>query len=226
MTSDQQTQGQSSTKGKKTSQGSLKKVTKQRKALNRTLALETFALMKELTKVLKEEELVLVQMADLIDRTPVRSVNDDFMNRLTHGLRERRGLLESHHRRTAQMSGILQQRLEKEGVLRTKAATTAPKGPVKRVAGGPIMAGAGPLPTGPAATAPVASPSALPALSALPGPAAPGPPACSVCQRELVKGDHFARCNRQNLVFHGICIEPLFDCPKCGDNLASFMAYF
>jgi len=218
VTSDQKTRSQPPTKGEKPSKGSIKKITKQRKALNRTLALETFALLKELTQVLKEEELALVQMADFIDRTPVRSVNDDFMNRMTHSLRERRGLLENHHRRTTQMSGILKQRLEKEGILRTRPVATGKKGPVRKMAGGTARTEKGALPAGPGA--------ASPALPTLPGSGTTEPPACSACKKVLVKGDHFARCNRENLIFHGTCIEPLFDCPNCGDNLASFMAYY
>ncbi len=42
----------------------------------------------------------------------------------------------------------------------------------------------------------------------------------------MQKGDHFARCNRDNRVFHGNCIAPLFDCPQCSDNLSEFMSYF
>lgn len=224
MTSDQKRRSPSSPGGENPSKGSLKKITKQRKALNRTLALEAFALLKELAQVFKEEELAVVQMTDFIDRTPVCSVNDDFMNRLTHSLRERRILLEKHHRRAAQMSGILKQRLENEGVLRTEGGPLASKGPVaKKLVGGPAPADKGPTFAGTAVTLP-ASALAKPNLPRPPSIA--GPPSCSVCRTELAKGDHFARCNRENLVFHGACIEPMFDCPKCDDNLASFMAYY
>lgn len=175
-----------------------KKHKKQRRALNRTLALETFALLRELAQALREEQLVVAQLAELIDRTAVLEVTNEFMNGMSHRLRERRALLEGYTQRTQQMTRLLNRRLEEEGVLKMKA----PPGQ------GPSAA---------ARTPAVAKARSAPHL---------GPPECAACSSSLERGERFARCNIDNQVYHASCIAPYYDCPQCSDNLSEFMSIY
>ncbi len=220
VTDDQKTPRQTDTKGTKQSPPA-KKLAK-RKALNRTLALETFALLRELAEVIREDELVMTQMADVIDRTPIRLVDNDFMNSLVHRMRERRAQLENHIRRATQMSGVLRKRLEAEGVMKSVVKKAVKnRGAIKRVPGSVKPGSKSAKTSGPTVLGVAPTTTLTPTM--------PGPKiatVCAVCTKPLKKSDHFARCNSDNCVYHGGCTEPLFDCPRCGDNLAAFMAYY
>lgn len=180
--------------------------------LNRALAMETYSLMKELMEVMEEEEQTLTQISGLLDRTPAHKVNNEFLNTLSLRMKERSHLLARQRKRTHQMQVSLHRRLEKEGLLKVKlkptvrtkkVATTKPKDP--------IITQAAPKPTvtQPDATLEQASQRI-----------------CGVCDKELIKGERFARCNHDNIFFHAPCLAPYYDCPTCNDHLSDFMGIF